>query len=192
MSEFYNFETPIPQENRQEETHETDPMDLLNELEKDKESFSSMTAGSSATIVSSANIKALARQNKQMLHQKQVEIDRRSVYVSNVEYEVPAEQLHELFSQCGKVVRVTIKRNARTGKPMGFAYVEFEDADSARQALLLNGKELADRELSVAPKRTNIKGYYLQKIKHGRGARSRGRSRFANNVFYGEQNKNAK
>ena len=58
------------------------------------------------------------------------EIDSRSVFLENVHYETTAEELADIFEDCGKIVRVTILKDKMTNKPRGLAYIEFEDIES--------------------------------------------------------------
>eukprot|EP01023_Acetabularia_acetabulum_P010913 TRINITY_DN1497_c0_g1_i1.p1 TRINITY_DN1497_c0_g1~~TRINITY_DN1497_c0_g1_i1.p1 ORF type:complete len:231 (-),score=63.59 TRINITY_DN1497_c0_g1_i1:288-980(-) len=96
------------------------------------------------------------------------DIDKRSLYIGNVDYSATPEELQQHFQSCGTVNRVTIMTD-KFGNPKGFAYLEFLEPDAIENALLLNGSELRGRELKVSPKRTNLPGF-----KRGRG-RGRGR-----------------
>ena len=49
---------------------------------------------------------------------------------------------------CGTVNRVTILTD-KFGRPKGFAYVEFFERESVKNALLLNESELLGRKLKV-------------------------------------------
>jgi polyadenylate-binding protein 2 len=95
------------------------------------------------------------------------EADARSIFVGSVDFSTKAEELQSHFVSCGAIARVTILVDKFTGRPKGFAYVEFEDADSVQNAVLLNASMFKGRQISVAPKRTNQPGL-------GRG-RGRGR-----------------
>lgn len=95
------------------------------------------------------------------------EIDSKSVYIGNVDYESTPLELQQHFSSAGVVHRVTILTNKFTGQPKGFAYLEFADVESVQRAVeTLDALSFRDRELSVKPKRTNIPGI---------GGRGRGR-----------------
>lgn len=99
----------------------------------------------------------------------QAEIDSRSIYIGNVDYDtVPMElQLH--FASCGVVERLTIQTNKATGQAKGFAYLEFETPEGAHKAVASkDGSEFRGRPLKVNLKRTNVP--YT--------ARARGRGRF--------------
>lgn len=86
-------------------------------------------------------------------------IDMRSVYIGNVDYETTPLELQQHFSNAGVVNRVTILMNKFTGQPKGFAYMEFADVESMKNAVLtLDGSNFKDRVLKVFPKRTNIPG----------------------------------
>ena len=87
------------------------------------------------------------------------DIDSRSVYVGNVDYQATPLELQQHFSSAGVVHRVTILMNKFTGQPKGYAYLEFADADSVNQAVAtLDASMFRDRELKVSAKRTNIPG----------------------------------
>jgi cold-inducible RNA-binding protein len=56
-----------------------------------------------------------------------------------------------LFSEVGDVVEVFLPIERETGRPRGFAFVEFQDADSVSQAILkLDGHELDGRNIRVS------------------------------------------
>ena len=86
------------------------------------------------------------------------ELDSRSVYVGSVDYKATPEELQKHFQACGTVNRVTIMVDKFTGRPKGFAYIEFVDKEAVDNAVLLNESTFKGRELKVSPKRTNIPG----------------------------------
>lgn len=87
------------------------------------------------------------------------DIDTRSVYIGNVDYDATPLELQQHFSSSGVVNRVTILTNKFTGQPKGFAYLEFADVDGVNKAVAtLDGSVFRDRELKVSAKRTNVPG----------------------------------
>ena len=56
----------------------------------------------------------------------QIKRDGCSVYVGQVDYSTTPEELLAHFEACGQVERVTIVCDKYTGKPKGFAYLEFQ------------------------------------------------------------------
>jgi polyadenylate-binding protein 2 len=108
------------------------------------------------------------------------EVDSRSIYVGNVDYSTTEEEFTEMFSACGKVVRVTIPKDKFTGSPKGFAYVEFENAEDVVSAILLSEREFKGRPLKITSKRTNVPWFKQPGARGGRGGRGgagRGRGR---------------
>lgn len=87
------------------------------------------------------------------------EVDKRSVYVGQVDYGSTPEELQEHFKSCGSINRITILVDKFTGSPKGFAYVEFADEQSVQNSLLLNGSLFRGRQLKVIQKRTNVPGW---------------------------------
>ncbi|TKR93246.1 hypothetical protein L596_007740 [Steinernema carpocapsae] len=86
------------------------------------------------------------------------EVDLRSIYVGNVDYQSRPEELKEFFEECGMVERVTILANKYTGHPKGYAYVEFSNEEAMTKALAMDGMAFRNRELILKPKRTNEPG----------------------------------
>ncbi|KAK9459421.1 uncharacterized protein V1516DRAFT_679867 [Lipomyces oligophaga] len=107
----------------------------------------------------------------QELKEDKEDIDARSVYVGNVDYESTPEELQSHFQSCGSINRVTILLDKFTGHPKGYAYVEFAEPSFVANALVLNESLFRGRNLKVVPKRTNVPG---MSARRGRG-RGRGR-----------------
>lgn len=57
---------------------------------------------------------------------EQIKRDGCSIYVGQVDYSTTPEELLAHFEACGQVERVTIVCDKYTGKPKGFAYLEFQ------------------------------------------------------------------
>lgn len=111
---------------------------------------------------------------------KQQEIDGRSVYVGNVDYQSTPEQLESFFKVVGVIERITILFDRYSGLSKGYAYVEFEKPESVEKAINdLHGQPFRGREIRVTPKRTNLPGFRKRGGFRGgaRGARGGARGR---------------
>ncbi|ODV93389.1 hypothetical protein PACTADRAFT_51984 [Pachysolen tannophilus NRRL Y-2460] len=102
----------------------------------------------------------------------QQEVDSRSIYVGNVDYSSTPEELEQFFNRAGVINRITILYNKYTGKPKGYAYIEFDATSSVEPALQFNGTEFKGRELKVVEKRTNVPGLNRRPYRSGRGGSS--------------------
>jgi RNA recognition motif-containing protein len=72
------------------------------------------------------------------------------VFVGNLSFDVTREELIEAFSAAGRVVDAKVPTDRETGRPRGFAFVEFEDDDGARRCIdQMNGRDLKGRPLRV-------------------------------------------
>ncbi|XP_057963316.1 nucleolin 2-like isoform X4 [Malania oleifera] len=80
--------------------------------------------------------------------------------------------LEEHFGSCGQISRLSIPKDYETGDVKGFAYLDFQDADSFNKALELSGSELGGYSLMVDEARPKGDG----RDSAGRGGRSGGRS----------------
>lgn len=74
----------------------------------------------------------------------------KKVFVGNLSYDVTREELLEAFGAAGKVVDAKVPTDRETGRPRGFAFVEFETDEGVERAVaLLNGQPLRGRPLRV-------------------------------------------
>eukprot|EP00934_Nitzschia_sp_Nitz4_P006915 Nitzschia sp. Nitz4//scaffold3_size479765//369181//370285//NITZ4_000155-RA/size479765-processed-gene-1.537-mRNA-1//-1//CDS//3329550923//6905//frame0 len=86
-------------------------------------------------------------QQQQQPSQQQQKHD---VFVGNLAFNTTEEQLHQAFSELGRVIKVRLVTDADTGKPRGFAFVEFEDPQAALSAIRnMNDYELNGRRIRV-------------------------------------------
>jgi len=73
-----------------------------------------------------------------------------SVFCGNLNFRCTEDDLGNLFSQHGNVTRVKIVNDRETGRSRGFAFVEFDNPQSANDAIAgLNGYELMGRPLRL-------------------------------------------
>jgi len=76
--------------------------------------------------------------------------DANNIFVGNLSWDTTRKDIIQAFSAFGTVARVRVMTDRETGRPRGFAFVLFEDADSAEKAIAgMNGKELSGRVLKV-------------------------------------------
>lgn len=74
----------------------------------------------------------------------------RVIFVGNIPYGVPEEQLIDIFKEAGPVVTFRMMFDRETGKPKGFGFCEFQDVETAMCAVRnLNNYELNGRQLKV-------------------------------------------
>jgi RNA recognition motif-containing protein len=72
------------------------------------------------------------------------------VFVGNLNFNTTREEVETLFTQVGKPRDVFMPSDRETGRPRGFAFVEFENDEEAQQAIeKFNGHELGGRPLRV-------------------------------------------
>jgi cleavage stimulation factor subunit 2 len=72
------------------------------------------------------------------------------IFVGNLAFNTTEDQLHQAFSEIGRVLKVRLVTDAETGKPRGFAFIEFEDPQAALSAIRnMNDYELNGRRIRV-------------------------------------------
>lgn len=87
---------------------------------------------------------------------------RRTVYICDVDQQVTEAQLATVFLDSGPIVDCRVCGDPNSA--MRFAFIEFDDEESARRALVKNGVVLGAHPLRVLPSRTAIvpvNGQYL-------------------------------
>ncbi|KAI9824894.1 MAG: hypothetical protein M1832_001499 [Thelocarpon impressellum] len=74
----------------------------------------------------------------------------RVVFVGNIPYGLTEEQIVHTFSTVGKVTSFRLVYDRETGRPKGFGFAEYQDADSAASAVRnLNDHDVMGRKLRV-------------------------------------------
>lgn len=72
------------------------------------------------------------------------------LFVGNLPYDTTETDLREFFSPIGSLSTVIIPTDRDTGKPRGFAFVEFEDpAQAAEASRQLNNKMFKGRAIAI-------------------------------------------
>jgi len=138
------------------------------ELEKEKASKTgdATTTGSSSNPAGGAATGGAASEG--------INRDGLSIYVGQVEYTATPEELCAHFEPCGTVERVTIVCDKFSGRPKGYAYLEFQSEDGVANAVKLDGSSFKGRNLKVTHKRVNEPGYHFNQGPRG-GGRTGGR-----------------
>ncbi|KAK9454076.1 hypothetical protein V1511DRAFT_502657 [Dipodascopsis uninucleata] len=74
----------------------------------------------------------------------------RVVFVGNIPYDQTEEQIMDIFQSVGPVVNFRFVFDKETGRPKGYGFVEYHDAETAASAVRnLNNYELSNRTLRV-------------------------------------------
>src|SRR5580765_2645432 len=82
------------------------------------------------------------------------------VFVGNLNFSTTKEELTTLLPEAGRVVNVHLPTDRETGRPRGFAFVEFSQSTEAADAITrFNNREVGGRRLNVnaaddGPRRT--------------------------------------
>ena len=74
----------------------------------------------------------------------------RSIFVANIAFETTEDQLKSVLSEVGPVVNLKLIYDPATGKPRGFGFCEYQDAETAMSAVRnLSGREVSGRPLRI-------------------------------------------
>lgn len=76
------------------------------------------------------------------------------MFVGNLNYETTQQDLEALFTEVGPISEVFLPIDRATGRPRGFAFVEFSEAATVPLAIeKLDGAELQGRNIRVSEAR---------------------------------------
>ncbi|KAL1955355.1 hypothetical protein VTO42DRAFT_8637 [Malbranchea cinnamomea] len=74
----------------------------------------------------------------------------KSVFLGNIPYNLTEEQVKDILSSAGTVTKFRLMINPETGKPKGYGFADFADADAAASAVRnLNDYEVMGRKIRV-------------------------------------------
>ncbi|PLB48962.1 putative polyadenylation factor subunit CstF64 [Aspergillus steynii IBT 23096] len=74
----------------------------------------------------------------------------KSVFLGNIPYNLSEEQVKDILSTAGTVTKFRLMMNPETGKPKGYGFADFADADAAASAVRnLNDYEIMGRKIRV-------------------------------------------
>ena len=72
------------------------------------------------------------------------------LYVGNLSFDATADDLHEIFGQCGEVEDAIIVTRPGGGRPRGFGFVTMTEEAAGQEAIRqLDGQEVSGRQLVV-------------------------------------------
>ena len=72
------------------------------------------------------------------------------LYVGGLPWSTTSDELQGLFESYGPIVNAFVVHDRETGRSKGFGFVEFDNADSANQAMdAMNGADVGGRTITV-------------------------------------------
>ncbi|MFE4106657.1 RNA recognition motif domain-containing protein [Almyronema epifaneia] len=73
-----------------------------------------------------------------------------TIYIGNLSFQASEDDLRDVFTEYGEVVRISLPVDRETGRKRGFAFVEMADESKEDLAISeLDGAEWLGRELRV-------------------------------------------
>jgi nucleolar protein 15 len=88
------------------------------------------TAGATSTPATTSRAKVSSRFNK--LRVKAGDLNKKgTIYIGHLPKGFNENELKKFFSQFGQVSKLRVSRSAKTARPRGYAFLEFQDKDVA-------------------------------------------------------------
>lgn len=83
-------------------------------------------------------------------HRRKENLINSKLFVGNLNFQTTSDQIKEVFSGSGEVLEVILPTDRNTGRPRGFAFVEYATEEQAKEAVeKFNGYQLDGRDLRV-------------------------------------------
>ncbi|TWP23247.1 RNA-binding protein [Apibacter muscae] len=76
-----------------------------------------------------------------------------NIFISNLNYRLTSDDLHDLFSEYGDVQSAKIINDRETGRSRGFGFVEMSDDEANTAIEELNQREIDGKVINVAEAR---------------------------------------
>lgn len=76
-----------------------------------------------------------------------------NIFISNLNYRLTSDDLHDLFSEYGEVQSAKIIQDRETGRSRGFGFVEMADEQANKAIEELNQKEFDGKVINVSQAR---------------------------------------
>lgn len=107
-----------------------------------------------------------------MSDSRQEEPNKKKIFVGNLPFSITQEELQETFSQFGEIASINIITDRMSGRPKGFAFVEYTEDSSAQAAVDgMSGKKIGERDaiVNLARPRTYSGGGGFNRDRRGGG-----------------------
>lgn len=72
-----------------------------------------------------------------------------TVFVGNLSFQATEQDIASTFAECGPISHIRLPRYHDTGKMKGYAYLEFQDLDSATKCIKLQDVQIAGRPVRL-------------------------------------------
>lgn len=90
---------------------------------------------------------------------KNLEYMKKKLFISNLDFEVSVDQLRDMFAEVAACLSAVIATDRETKRSKGFAFIEMESEDGAKQAIeALNNKVINGRPMKVVEDRGKTGG----------------------------------
>ncbi len=73
----------------------------------------------------------------------------KKIYVGQISFQCTEKDLETLFEQFGSISDIKIISDRETGRSRGFAFIEFDDTQSAEDSLKLHDSQFQGRKIVV-------------------------------------------
>lgn len=74
-----------------------------------------------------------------------------TVFIGGISYDANEDDLEEFFQSCGRILSIRMPRYQDSGKPRGYAHIDFVSQEALQKALSLNNSNMMGRYLEVKP-----------------------------------------
>ena len=80
---------------------------------------------------------------------KKLETETLTVFVGGISYDATEDDLSDFFAKCGKIVSVRVPRYQDSGKPRGYAHIDFATEEGVKNAVAKHKERMMGRYLDI-------------------------------------------
>ena len=80
---------------------------------------------------------------------KKLEVETLTVFVGGISYDATEEDLSDFFASCGKINSVRVPKYQDSGKPRGYAHIDFATEEGVKKAIAKNRERMMGRYLDI-------------------------------------------
>jgi len=90
-----------------------------------------------------------------LIFSKEYIVSNTKIFVGNIPFAASEQDITGFFEKFGEIVNMHRPMDRETGRPRGFAFIEFDSQEAMQAAIAANGEEMQGRPLRISVATSN-------------------------------------